>query len=57
VQEYVEAAKYARELNMEECAAQMMEMSSVEQRHEDFFKQVVQKHRLLPVMRRFFRWG
>jgi demethoxyubiquinone hydroxylase (CLK1/Coq7/Cat5 family) len=57
VQEYAEAAKYARELEMPDCAAEMIEMSDVEQRHEDFFKQVVQGHRLLPIMRRVFRWG
>jgi demethoxyubiquinone hydroxylase (CLK1/Coq7/Cat5 family) len=57
VQEYVEAARYARELGMEDCAEQMIEMSDTEQRHEDFFKGVVQKHRLLPLMRRVFRWG
>lgn len=57
VQEYAEAAKYARELEMPDCVAEMLEMSGVEQRHEDFFKQVVQRHKLLPLMRRFFRWG
>jgi len=57
VQEYAEAAKYARELEMPDCVAEMMEMSDVEQRHEDFFKEVVQGHSFLPLMRRFFRWG
>ena len=57
VQEYVEAAKFARELGMDECTEQLMEMSATEQRHEYFFKAVVQGHSLLPVMRKFFRWG
>ncbi len=57
VQEYSEAAKYARQLEMPDCVAEMLEMSDVEQRHEDFFKAVVQSHKLLPLMRRFFRWG
>jgi demethoxyubiquinone hydroxylase (CLK1/Coq7/Cat5 family) len=57
VQEYVEAAKWARELGMEDCVEQMMEMSDTEQRHEDFFKDVVKGHSFLPLMRRFFRWG
>jgi demethoxyubiquinone hydroxylase (CLK1/Coq7/Cat5 family) len=57
VQEYVEAATWARELEMEDCARQMMEMSDTEQCHEDFFKQVVQTHRLLPLMKKVFRWG
>lgn len=57
VQEYVEAAKFAHELGLAECEAQLIEMSATEQRHEDFFLAVVQGHRLLPLMRRFFRWG
>lgn len=57
VKEYVEAAKCARELGLDECAAQMVEMSDTEQRHEDFFKGVVKGHALLPLMRRVFGWG
>jgi demethoxyubiquinone hydroxylase (CLK1/Coq7/Cat5 family) len=57
VQEYVEAAKYARELGLEDCVTELIEMSDTEQRHEDFFKTVVQDHSLLPIMRRVFRWG
>lgn len=57
VQEYVEAAKFARELALDRCETQMMEMSDTEQRHEDFFRAVVQGHSLLPLMRKFFRWG
>lgn len=57
VQEYIDAAKYARELEMEDCVEQMMEMSDTEQRHEDFFKTVVQGHSFLPLMRKVFKWG
>jgi demethoxyubiquinone hydroxylase (CLK1/Coq7/Cat5 family) len=57
VQEYVEAAKFAGELGLAECRAQLMEMSATEQRHEDFFKAIVQGHSLLPLMRKIFRWG
>jgi demethoxyubiquinone hydroxylase (CLK1/Coq7/Cat5 family) len=57
VQEYSEAAKYAHELEMPDCEAQMLEMSDVEQQHENFFKTVVQDHTLLPLMRRVFKWG
>lgn len=57
VQEYVDAAEYAKELEMPECFDEMMEMSSVEGEHEDFFRQTVAKHRLLPITRTFFRWS
>ena len=57
VQEYVDAAEFAKELKMDDCAAEMLEMSLVEQKHEDFFKQVVQNHFLLRPTRFFFRWG
>jgi demethoxyubiquinone hydroxylase (CLK1/Coq7/Cat5 family) len=57
VREYSEAAKFARELNMPDCEAEMLEMSDVEQQHENFFKTVVQGHSFLPLMRRVFRWG
>jgi hypothetical protein len=32
-------------------------MSVIEQKHEDFFKEVVQNHFLLPITKLFFRWG
>ena len=57
VQEYVDAAEYAKELEMPECCAEMMEMSRVESEHEEFFRAVVAKHRLLPITKRFFRWS
>lgn len=57
VQEYVDAAKYAKELGMSECVDEMMEMSRVEGEHEEFFRAVVAKHRLLPITKRFFHWS
>ncbi|MCY7348398.1 MAG: ferritin-like domain-containing protein [Pyrinomonadaceae bacterium] len=57
VQEYVDAAEYAKELEMKECFDEMMEMSRVEGEHEIFFSQTVATHRLLPLTRRFFHWS
>lgn len=57
VQEYIDAAEYAKELGMEDCFEDMMEMSRVEGEHEVFFRQTVVGHRLLPLTRRFFHWG
>ena len=57
VQEYVDAAKFAKELEMSECFDEMMEMSRVEGEHEIFFSQTVANHRLLPLTKRFFRWS
>ena len=57
VKEYEDAAQFAKELEMPECFDEMMEMARVEQEHEDFFRSVVAKHRLLPITRKFFRWS
>ena len=57
VQEYIDAANFARELGMNECFEEMMEMSRVEGEHEVFFRQVVAKHRFLPLTRKIFRWS
>jgi rubrerythrin len=57
VQEYVDAAEFARELGMSECIDELMEMSRVEGEHEEFFRKVVAKHRLLPLTRKVFRWS
>ncbi|MEP6901518.1 MAG: demethoxyubiquinone hydroxylase family protein [Actinomycetota bacterium] len=57
VQEYVTAAEFARELEMPDCAEEMMEMSLTEGEHELFFSQVVANHRLLPITKTFFRWS
>jgi len=57
IQEYVDAAKFAKELEMDECFDEMMKMSRVEGEHEIFFSRTVAAHRLLPVTKRFFRWS
>ncbi len=57
VQEYVDAANYAEALDMPDCVNDMMEMSATEKRHEDFFKGIIQNHFLLPLTKKFFRWG
>ncbi len=57
VQEYVDAAEYAKELEMQNCFDEMMEMSRVEGEHEEFFRQTVSRHRLLPIAKTFFRWS
>lgn len=57
VQEYIDAAECARELGMDECVEEMMEMSRVEGEHEEFFSSTVQGHRLLPVMKIVFKWS
>ena len=56
VKEYEDAAQFAKELEMHECFDALMEMARVEQQHEDFFRSVVSKHRLLPLTKMFFRW-
>ncbi|MEO6655835.1 MAG: ferritin-like domain-containing protein [Pyrinomonadaceae bacterium] len=55
--EYEDAAKFARELGMDECVADLLDMARVEVEHEEFFYQTVAGHRLLPIMRRVFGWG
>lgn len=57
VQEYVEASNFAKELEMHECFAEMMEMSLTEKEHEDFFRKTVAAHRLLPVTKAIFKWS
>ena len=55
--EYEDAAALATELGMNECAEDLLDMARVEVEHEEFFKQVVAGHRLLPTMKRMFGWG
>lgn len=55
--EYEEAAHYARELGMDKCVEEMMEMSVVEGEHEEYFRSVVSGHDLLPLMKKIFKWG
>jgi rubrerythrin len=57
VREYEDAAGFAKKLEMHECVKQLLEMSRVELEHEVFFRNVVSKHRLLPITKVFFRWS
>ncbi len=55
--EYETAAEFARELSMDECVKDLLDMACVELEHEEFFRETVTGHRLLPVMKQLFGWG
>jgi len=55
--EYEDAAVFAKELEMHDCARDLLDMARVELEHEVFFHQTVTGHRLLPIMRRVFGWS
>lgn len=55
--EYEDAAVFAKELGMDECVDDLLDMAHVETEHEVFFRETVAGHRLLPIMRRVFGWG
>lgn len=57
VTEYEDAAAFASELGMQTCVDELMDMAQTEAEHEVFFRNVVAKHKLLPLMRTFFRWS
>lgn len=57
VQEYVDAAEFAKELGMDDCYEEMMKMSETEGEHEKFFSQTVANHRLLPITKSVFKWS
>ena len=57
VEEYETAANLAKELEMPDCFAEMMEMSLTEKQHEIFFSQVVANHRLLALTKKVFGWS
>lgn len=57
VTEYEDAARFAKDLEMHECFDELMQMARVEAEHEVFFRNVVAEHRLLPLMKTFFRWS
>ncbi len=57
VVEYEDAAGFARELKMDECVEDLLDMARVEAEHEIFFREVVTGHRLLPMMKKVFRWS
>lgn len=55
--EYEVAAGFAKELGMEECVEDLLDMARVEAEHEAFFRQTITGHRLLPIMKKVFRWS
>jgi rubrerythrin len=57
VREYVEAANFAKELEMPKCFEDMMEMSRTENEHEEFFRRTVAAHRFLPLTKAIFKWS
>ena len=57
VREYLDAAHFAEELGMNECAREMLEMARVEGEHEEFFRRTVAEHRLLPFTKAIFKWS
>jgi len=56
-EEYEDAAALARDLKMDECVKDLLDMARVEVEHEEFFRSVVAGHRLLPIMKTVFRWS
>jgi len=57
VDEYIRAAFHASELGLNEFAAELRCMATVEREHELFFLNCVTGHRLLPGMQAIFKWG
>lgn len=55
--EYEDAAKFAKQLQMNECVEDLLDMARVEVEHEVFFRELLTGHRLLPVMKKVFRWS
>ena len=55
--EYEEAVEFAKDLGMDECVADLLDMARVEVEHEAFFRGVVAGQRLLPMMKRVFGWS
>ena len=55
--EYEDAAAFAKDLGMDDCARDLLDMARVEVEHEVFFHNVVAGHRLLPIMKRVFGWS
>ncbi len=55
--EYEDAAVFAKELGMDDCVEDLLDMARVEVEHEVFFREMVAGHRLLPIMKRVFGWS
>jgi demethoxyubiquinone hydroxylase (CLK1/Coq7/Cat5 family) len=56
VEEYETAAQHARRLGFAEFAAALEHMARVEGEHEIFFREMVARHPLLPLVSRLFGW-
>ena len=57
VVEYEDAAAFAKQIEMQECVDDLLDMAGVELEHEVFFREMVTGHRLLPTMKRVFGWS
>jgi demethoxyubiquinone hydroxylase (CLK1/Coq7/Cat5 family) len=57
VRQYETAGAHARGLGLKEFADELLKMAEAERNHELFFMNVVNEHRLKPLMRAIFRWG
>ena len=55
--EYEDAAVFAKELQMDDCLADLLDMARVELEHEIFFRDTISGHRLLPIMKKVFGWS
>jgi demethoxyubiquinone hydroxylase (CLK1/Coq7/Cat5 family) len=55
--EYEDAAVFAKELEMQDCIDDLLDMARVELEHEIFFRETVAGHRMLPIMKRVFGWS
>lgn len=55
--EYEVAAFHANKLGLLDFEKELMRLSQVEREHELFFLQMVADHRLLPLIKTFFKWG
>lgn len=57
VEEYTEAEKLARELNLNSFCEKFAEMGETELQHEQILLEMISGHRLLPFFSFFFGWG
>lgn len=57
VAEYEDAAAFAKQLDMDECVDDLLDMARVEAEHEIFFREMVSGHCLLPLMKKIFSWS
>ena len=57
VDEYIQAARHATALGLDEFATALNRMAEVEREHELFFMNTVAGHRLLPLAQALFKWG